>query len=351
MIKLDSLLTYTLADPLAAARKAANPVGYVGFDLPLDIILAGPQQFCHLPWHKQRPTPQADQWLETAFPGWARSMLEDWINGEFNMFEFVVFSRGDDAAQRLYYYLSELQRRGIVTGPKPLIFDSANIPRDSSIRYTSTAIGNLLRELGIAESALPAGIERANYHRKVFADLETARVAAGHIYENISRASLFCDLAAALEQANLPHVDSARRMLLAGSAPPDDTMHRAAEEIGWNIVGETHQRVCLRHGPVIRNYAKDPATAIAQQSNRCPYGPRSFSERANFLLSEVQRTRAEAVVLWLTEEDESLAWHVPSQRDLLAKHDIPLLILTRQHWDGSDAADDAIKTFLQELSL
>ena len=36
-----------------------------------------------------------------------------WLQGDLDHLEAVVFARGDDSGQRLYYYLCELQRRGL----------------------------------------------------------------------------------------------------------------------------------------------------------------------------------------------------------------------------------------------
>ena len=41
-----------------------------------------------------------------------RSIAEQWLTGELDFLDAVVFPRSDDSAQRLYYYLCELQRRG-----------------------------------------------------------------------------------------------------------------------------------------------------------------------------------------------------------------------------------------------
>ena len=67
-------------------------------------------------------------------------------------------------------------------------------------------------------------------------------------------------------------------------------------------------------------------------------------------MGTARNVSAEAVVLWLTEEDEALAWHVARQRAALVEAKMPHLVLTRRRWDGSDGAAKQICTFLQELS-
>jgi hypothetical protein len=339
----------TLADPLAQCRTAAQPLGYVGFDIPLDLLHASGRTFCHLPWQRNRPTPLADRWLESAFPGWARSLVEDWLNGGFDMFDAVVFTRGDDAAQRLYYYLCELRRRGIAGGPEPLIFDVATIRRATSVTHCERAIRSLLARFGVDESALLDGITRANRQRSMFALLAATRSAAGHVYENIARASLFRDLLPVLDGIALTAVAPSRRLLLAGSVPPDDLLHRAVETTGWNVVGESHQLTLARHGAPLLDYDRSPVTVLAQHCNAASGGSRDFADRAAGLVTAAQQAAADAVVLWLTEEDEALAWHVARQRAALTQAAVPHLVLTRRRWDGSDNAAAEICRFLQEL--
>lgn len=344
-----SAIETMLAAPLAPFRAADRPLAYVGFDIPLDLLLASGRPFCHLPWQKQRATPQADRWLETAFPGWARSMVEDWLNGAFDMFDRVIFTRGDDASQRLYYYLCELQRRGVARGPKPCIFDVAMIRRATSVAHCEHAVRTLMKELSIDSAMLQGGITRANSQRNWFAKLDNGRCAAGHVYENIARAALFRDIALIGNAFALTPVPTARRVLLAGSVPPDDMLHRAAESCGWNVVHESHQLGLTRHGAPLSVAGAAPEAVLAQHCNARATVSRTFDDRVASLIAAGKRVAADAIVLWLTEEDEALAWDVARQRAALVAAGLPHLVLTRRRWDGSDGAADAICRFLQEL--
>src|SRR5690606_33505887 len=147
-------------------------VGFVGPDIPIDVLIASGRPFGHLPWRTDGATPWADRWLESSFPYWSRSILEQWHDGVFDALETVVFSRADDAGQRLYYYVRELQRSGKLGGPVPRMFDIALIPRDSSLAHTEAAVLELMRVLDIAADALPDGIARANGLRRQLAELE-----------------------------------------------------------------------------------------------------------------------------------------------------------------------------------
>ena len=58
--------------------------------------------------------------------------------------------------------------------------------------------------------------------------------------------------------------------------------------------------------------------------------------------------RAAAVILWLTREDEALAWQVPAQRKALAAAGIPALILPATNWLADDDTLQQITKFCRE---
>ena len=348
-LTLQDHVAAVLADPLAAARSARQPLGFVGADLPPELALATGRVFCHLPWQVGRATPRANQWLESSFPGWARSMLEDWADGHFDLFEAVVFTRGDDAAQRLYYYICELQRLGRLQGPRALMLDAATIPRDSSVQHCRRALQQLLDELGLGAADIAQGILAANLRRRWYQQLAATPGLPGQLREQLGRASLFQDIHAEGATLTLPAAAPGRPLLLAGSAPPDDRLHAAVAAAGWNVRSELHAQSLQRFGAPIDVGQDDPLLALARRLNTQPWGPRSFVNREALLQQELDTAQPAAAVLWLTEEDESIAWDLARLRSVLAARAIPTLVLMRRRWALDDGATDSIKAFLGEL--
>jgi len=349
MNALETLLDSVLADPIGPARAAGNAIAYVGADIPAELLLASGRFACHLPWNADQATPVADRWLESSFAPWARSMLEDWAAGKFDFLERVIFSRGDDSAQRLYYYVCELQRRREIGGPEPLIFDISRIRRETSIQRTIAAVRRLAERLDISDDQLREGIDAANRRRRLFAAIEARRGAPASLYERIARASLFADIDEALATASLPDGEVENRVVLAGSVPPDERLHLAVEAAGWTVTGEASDRSLTRFGPEINGDYADAADAIGAHAHEFLPGARSFADRAASLIDAAHRTRAGAVILWLIEEDEGIAWNVPAQRAALKAEGIPSLIMSRRRWDASDGAGEEIAIFLEEL--
>lgn len=337
-----------LARPLQQAPGRAAALGFIGPDVPIEVLLASGRPFGHLPWDADTSTPWADRWLESSFPGWARSILEQWHDGAFDGLHAVVFSRADDASQRLFYYVRDLQHRGELRGPVPLVFDIALIQRESSIAHTADSILSLAQALEVAPEALPLAIERANTLRRRLQVLQQGRAGQGDHYERLARAALWSDPSEWLGEIAEAPGPAAHRVLLAGSTPPDDRLHRAVEAAGASVIAEAHAFGLDRLGPPLPGSDDAPALAIARQLSRCAVGPRAFLDRARWIVERAAAARAAAVILWLTREDEALAWPVPAQRKALAAAGMPALILPAASWRADDGALQRITEFCRE---
>lgn len=336
-----------LADPLAACRDGADGIGFVGPDVPIEVLIASRRPFGHLPWRPDGATQWADQWLESSFPFWSRSILEQWHHGVFDCLETVVFSRADDASQRLYYYVAELQRRGKLGGPAPRIFDIALIRRTSSVAHTKAALDELMQALDVTADGLHDGIERANGLRRRLAKLERGRTANGPLHEQLFRAALWTDPCQWIDRVGIPDGQPAtKRILLAGSVPPDQRLHEAVEAAGASVVAEAHAFAGDRLGSELEPGDRGPAEDLAFHLCRSSIAPRAFIDRAAWLMARFRAARADAVVLWLTREDEALAWTVPAQRRALAAASVPALLLAAARWQADDDTPRKIADFI-----
>lgn len=335
-----------LKEPLGALR---GGLGFVGADVPLELLLASKRPFGHLPWSADAATPAADQWLESGFPGWARSILEQWLAGHFDALGDVVFSRADDAAQRLYYYVRSLQSRGRLGGPTAHLLDIALVPRASSIVHTASAIESLAQNLGIDAAAWDEALERGRRFRGRWASLHAQRD-AGEAFARLSRAALWSDATRWIDVVEPPRPCALPRVLLAGSMPPDERLHRAVELGGACIIDEMHWAGPGRFGPACGASEEAPAMCLATQLHRSASGPRAFVDRAAQIVGHVQQARAVAVILWLTREDEALAWQLPAQQRVLQQAGVPVLAVPAAHWAATDADLMSITRFCAGVS-
>jgi hypothetical protein len=344
------MMSYPDMQPRFPQKRPGGPsvLGFVGPDVPVEVLLATGRPFGHLPWRTDGNTPWADRWLESGFPGWARSILESWHEGEFDDLHAVVFSRADDASQRLYYYVRELQQRGLLQGPLALVFDIALIPRESSFTHTAHAVLALAHELEVAPETLSEAMDRANSLRRKLHVLQHQRSGQGEHHERLARAALWSDPSGWIDQIGVSDQPSRHRVLLAGSTPPDERLHRAVEAGGASVIAEAHAHALDRLGPPVPESSDAPHLAIARQLRSCSVGSRAFLDRARWVVDRATASRAAAVVLWLTREDEALAWQVPAQRKALAAAAIPALILPATQWLADDEVLQQITMFCRE---
>lgn len=290
-------------------------IATLGPCVPADLLEATGRHRGPLEWSVDRPAARAEQWLESKFPAWACSIVEDWADGHFDEHEAVIFSRGDDVTQRLYYYLCELQRRTLVRGPRALMFDVAKIPRPTSVAHTISAVRKLAAEFGLEDDALEVGIAATNRRRS---------------------------------QSPAPAGGAA--CLLVGTPPAHRRLHDAIEAAGFSATGSTLGETWADLGPPIEEGSGDPATAIGRQLHARRNDRRGFADQSREVIERAERSRASAAVLWYTEEDEARIWELPKVSAALASLGVPLLTLTRRDELAKDGAPDEICTFLRGIA-
>jgi 2-hydroxyglutaryl-CoA dehydratase, D-component len=367
MSTLEQLADAALRDPLAAARahaqRGGRVIGYVGSEIPVELIIAANAFPLRLPSFANGSVGAADDYLESSFMPEVRSICEQYLQGVFDFAHAIIFPRSNDSAQRLYYYLSELRRQGIARGPEPLIFDLAKIPRDTSRAHSRSSVERLASQIGAGAEALPHAIAQRNRRRELSAAASAARLDAasgcrGSVMDRIFRAADFCDAEVldARFAAWLPHAPDGQphspngllRLLLSGSAPPDERLHLAVEAAGGNVVAELgdhpSRNVAAPMIPVNGSFA-----AIADHYQESILGSRAFVNRAAAIISLAKSGGAVGVINWLLEEEDALTWDLPAQTAALAAAGIAFLALNRRRWEASDGALEEIGQFTRAL--
>ncbi len=363
MSTLMQLLQDTAADPLRHARLHAGRdgvvIGLVGHDAPVELVLAAGALPVQLPAFADRPTPEADRYLEPSFMPMVRSIVDEWLCGRFDFMRAVIFSRSDDSAQRCYYYLCELRRCGLARGPTPLMFDVAKIPRATSRTHTQASLRALAETLSSDPAKLPWAIATRNRRRTLLAHLQlvrrSARPPVGSDCERLLRLAdaapadrLDRELAAWLAGDFPPH--QGPRMVLAGSVPPDGRLHEAVERAGGCVVAEVDDRGLEGDGPM-SDPGPDPIAVLARHYHELDCGARSFADRAALLARRAAEAHADGALIWLIEEDEASAWQLPAMTAALAAARVPLLTMTRRRWDARDGTLEEIEAFTRGLQV
>ena len=226
------------------------------------------------------------------------------------------------------------------------MFDLAKIPRETSRAHSRAAARHLAGQLGVDEGALPRAIEARNRRRGLYARLaEQRRTAAvpGSRIDRLSRAADRCPAAtfdAALDDwlgglAPEPR-RGGPRLVLAGSAPPDERLHLAVEAAGGHVVAEwgEHAAGAAAQPPVATDGG---VAAIADHYHGLKTGTRAFVDAAGALTALATAVDADGVIIWLVEQEDAHIWDLPAQTAALTAAGIPVLALSRRGWDGADA--------------
>ncbi|WP_129645673.1 2-hydroxyacyl-CoA dehydratase [Peristeroidobacter agariperforans] len=354
-MSLLSLLNRTLDDPLQAAR-SRRAIGYLGWDVPVELILAAgaaPVQLSALP--HSGDTTLADRFLESSFSAQSRVVADRWLAGDLDCLDAVIFSRSDDNAQRLYYYLCELQRMGECKGPRPVLYDLARIHRGSSVAHTIESTQALASAVGVDESRLAAGIERVVARQALQNELARLRIAdevplgsVGYRIVRGGRTDWSDEFDRSMREwlASPATVEPRKRMLLVGSVPFDDHVHAAIEVDGTVVVGEINEACSAASIPaaVTRAYQSNddagsldsgigspsPVELIAR---RCYEQTRAISTLLQSpvdIVKAARALRADGVVVWMLATDTGLAWEAPRIERSLHEASLPTLMLTSQ---------------------
>ena len=245
------LLDHLRRDPQAGARAAAargeRVVGYVGNDIPVALILAANALPVRLRTPPERDARSADRFVESSFTPALRALAAQWLDGGLDALDAVIFARGDDSGQRLYYYFCELQQRGTCAGPRPLLYDVASLARPCSLEHTLDSTRQLAAQLGTVAHRLEPALQRVRRREDLVHAVRAHRLLPAPLRGSAAWSFDFaagCDWREAFDDGARQWLDHAtllpmpRRVMLAGDPPPDDQLHLAAEAGGASVVLE-----------------------------------------------------------------------------------------------------------------
>ena len=239
--------------PWRAARplRGERVIGYVGNDIPVALILAAGRAARATARHRRAPAPRAPTASSKA-PS-RRSCAPSRSSGcraTLDHLDAVIFARGDDSGQRLYYYLCELQRRGLCARSQAAALRHRHASRARRVSNTrSTRRGCSPRNSARAASKLERGAAaRARSARNCCTPCRRAALLPAPLRGSAAWSCEFaagCDWRDDFDDAR-PSVARRRprcchlprRVMLAGDPPPDDQMHVAIEACGASVVLE-----------------------------------------------------------------------------------------------------------------
>ncbi|NUP62969.1 MAG: 2-hydroxyacyl-CoA dehydratase [Nonomuraea sp.] len=336
--------------PAVAAQDRTPAVGYVGADVPVELLTAAGVRAVRLTGDPESGVPglvaPGDRYLGRGVDPAARSVLTRLLAGAFGDLDRVVVSHDCEASLRLFYALRELGRVEPGTRlPEVYLVDLLHLPHRTTARYNRRRIGEFAARLE-AWTGRPldvAGAVAAHDERRrllaAAAELRRAvpaRLTGRQFLAVVNAALPVHDHIALLErllaEAGRLGEHTGRRVFLSGSDHDTPHVYEAVESEGQVIVGEDHSFGDLAvTGPV----GAGGLDALAEHYHHSgPTAHRATAgERAAYAAAAVRRCRAELFLAYSRAGDEAPAWDFPAQRAAL---DIPAVLLERQEYGRAD---------------
>ncbi len=343
---------YAAPDAAARAWKAGGGrvAGYLANTAPRELMAAAGFFPLQLSGVAGEPTPLADRYMEDLFDPMVRSVFQRLLAGHYDFLDVLVLPRTSDSVQRLYYYLSEMDRVGAARLPEVRLLDLLHTPWSSSAAYNLARMGELraaLERLGgkpVADAALSAEIKAANSRRASLRRLAEARrtrppsrgaeqaLHAFSAYHHMAGADFDAAIAAALQAPPEAFPGAPRdgpRLVLSGSPLDNPALHRLVESLGAVVVGDHHPCGELMIGTDVAE-AGDPMAALTEHYHRGVASSRTFPSRPGELVDFARAAGADGVVFYFLAEEEALTWEYPGQKRALEAAGIATLAFTMQ---------------------
>ncbi|MFM0719436.1 2-hydroxyacyl-CoA dehydratase family protein [Paraburkholderia strydomiana] len=346
-------------------------IGYVSFNVPVELIEAAgclPVRLTGLPLES---TPRADRYLDPCFDGSTRSLMEQFLRGDFASLDLVIISRTSENTLQLYYFLLEIGRLEPEAPIPPVyLFDLLQTPYRASARYVRDQIDRLkarietLTQQSIDDTAVADAIRLSNQHLDRFDELAALRhavparltgEAALHIVGSLGRVprARYVEL---LGQV-LNDTDSAAtlcgpRVIVKGSAHENADLYRYVEQCGAVIVEDEHLTGSMALGGKF-DAALPPLDALAHRYRLHSPSLRRYPQASDDdrFIDTVQRAQADGVIFCYEDTDDVLGWDYSDQKARLDRLNLSSLRLLNQSYrEPTDAGTLArVAEFIEGL--
>jgi benzoyl-CoA reductase/2-hydroxyglutaryl-CoA dehydratase subunit BcrC/BadD/HgdB len=301
-------------------RTADFVVGYVGADVPVELITAAGALPVRLAGDPDGDLSAGDRYLGRGLDPVARSVLTRLLAGEYGRLDRLVVSRDCEASLRLFYAVRELRRIEPALGlPEAYLVDVLHLPHRTTTRYNAARLAQFRQRLrdwtgrAVSDADLALAISSHDAQRALLAELATVRrdgritgtqwlaiVGAGTVLPVAAHLSLLRDVST----VDLP-AHSGKRVFLTGSSHDTPHVYRALESAGYLIVGEDHDWGDLWYR---RRVEGSTLLALAERYQyNGPTAQRSTVDERRALIAEGMR-HAELLVGYARRGDEAPPW-------------------------------------------
>jgi benzoyl-CoA reductase/2-hydroxyglutaryl-CoA dehydratase subunit BcrC/BadD/HgdB len=340
-------------------------VGVIGA-APAELIAAAGAHAVRLATPADRPTPDADHYMDDIVPKDAHAFFQAAHDGLFSAFDLLVLSRDHD---KLYYYLKEVLRIGRGAAFPPLhMFDLMESRRPSVETYNRGQFASLKRRLErlgggeITEAGLEAAMAEAEavcgLRRRLLAHRRERRLSGVDALHAIGAGMAMAPGAYLAPLGQL--VDGLDRGaetrpgpgLLALSAEPLDhpALHATLEAAGALVVAED-DAWGSRCAEATGTEAETASEAVFLSAWRAAVGPgvSPAEDRLGWAKGMARDPAVDAVVFYLPPSDHRFGWDYPALKRAVDEAGKPSLLLRCDVQAAAKEAAETVRRFLGGL--
>jgi benzoyl-CoA reductase/2-hydroxyglutaryl-CoA dehydratase subunit BcrC/BadD/HgdB len=293
------------------------------------------------------------------------------LSGELEFLDALIVPRTADSFLRLYLYLREAERQQVSTRlpPNIVLYDLLQTPGPDSDGHNIAQLDALrlrLEELAdrrVSDSKLLAAIRANNNARQLQRELLRRRridpaidgasvlkaIGARYFMPLTEYSALLRDwlesMAATANTAEKP------RVLVAGNAHDNDSLHLLLRDAGIQVVGDYHWLgdPCAEEIGIAQ--AEDPWKAVSRHYHMHSLSSRRFPNPPEEIVTHANLCGARGVVFYLFDAEEALTWDAPNQERALRDAGLATLLLGDQTHvaNASPELNDTLSAFAKQL--
>jgi benzoyl-CoA reductase/2-hydroxyglutaryl-CoA dehydratase subunit BcrC/BadD/HgdB len=356
-----------LAGVRAARAEGQVVVGYVGLDVPEELILAADLVPLRLEADVLNPNEAAARFDVGGHPV-LRSLVGELLGGRYQFVDHLVIATMPRNLATLAVLFQELRQSDPAFGRFQVhLLDVLHSDSPSATRFTLDSLRRLAQQLDqwsggrLDDGRLRGAVQACNETRRLLAQHDALRADGRHL-DGVAalrlhscatggdRARFNAQLRAWLPAAAPAHSESPARVLYSGTATDTTTFYAGIEAHGLRIVDDDQDFGARAVGPLVDEHAA-PLDALAQTYARRAPAPAGWSSEARrrYLLARIAACRPDGVLFYHAAYDHPPSWEYPLLRAAVEDAGVPSALIDAHAYRDMTLLAGGAGSFAQHL--